>query len=215
VSFGATARPPAPPRTGLLEGSEEVTLETDNGPGATATVATTASPHAPGLVLLAPPGTAYEAELARSFADAGIQAIAVAGDHVTAAVEELKRRGVSTVYVLGVGAGGRAALLHGSRAGVAGVVAIDVDPSGAALEAAREGRLTVPVLALYAGGDDHVDDETVEAFHAALAQAGTLQETVVYDGAPIGFFDGSRPELADACDDAWRRILRFVGVPAL
>jgi dienelactone hydrolase len=213
MRFDPTARPPAPPRTGLLDGTEEVTLET----GDAATVATTTSPHAPGIVLLAAPGAgkAYGTELARSFGDAGVQAIAVEGDHLAAAAEELNRRGVGTVYVLGFGEGGRAALLHGARAGVAGVVAIDVDASGGPLDAARAGQLTAPVLALYGGGDERVDDEAVEAFHAALARAGTLQETVVYDGAPHGFFDASRPELADACNDAWRRILRFVGVPAL
>ena len=216
MGFESTARPPEPPRTGLLDGMEEVTLQT-NGSDVTATVATTTSPHAPGVVLLAAPGAgnAYDKELARAFGEAGVQAIATAGDQVGAAVEELRGRGVTTVFVIGFGEGGHAALLDGARAGAAGVVAIDVDPAGGPLDAARRGQLTGPVLALYGGGEGRVDDETVEAFHAALAEAGTLQETVVYDGVPPGFFDGSRPELADACDDAWRRILRFIGVPAL
>lgn len=198
------ARPPQPPRTGLLDRVEALTLDG----GTEATIATTSSPHAPGIVLI------EGDELAHAFADAGVQAIAVPESAVEAGLDELRRRGTSTIYVLGLGDASGAALLHGRRTGVAGVVAVDADPTGEPLDAARDGQLAAPVLALYAGGDDRVDDEAVEAFHAALAAAGTLQETVVYDGAPRGFFDGSRPELADACDDAWRRILRFVGVPA-
>lgn len=198
------ARPPQPPRTGLLDRVEGLTLDG----GTEATIATTSSPHAPGIVLI------EGDELAHAFADAGVQAIAVPESAVEAGLDELRRRGTSTIYVLGLGDASGAALLHGRRTGVAGVVAVDADPTGEPLDAARDGQLAAPVLALYAGGDDRVDDEAVEAFHAALAAAGTLQETVVYDGAPRGFFDGSRPELADACDDAWRRILRFVGVPA-
>jgi dienelactone hydrolase len=199
------ASPPQPPRTGLLDRVEELTLTG----GADATIATTTSPHAPGVVLIG------NDRLARALADAGVQAVAAPASAVDAGLDELRQRGTSTIYVLGLGAASGAALLHGARTGVAGIVAVDADPTGEPLAAAREGRLTAPVLALYAGGDERVDDETVEAFHAALAAAGTLQEAVVYDGAPRGFFDGSRPELADACDDAWRRILRFVGVPAL
>ena len=37
-------------------------------------------------------------------------------------------------------------------------------------------------------------------------------EIVVYDGAPHSFFDRGFEEHRDACDDAWRRMLRFIAV---
>ena len=36
---------------------------------------------------------------------------------------------------------------------------------------------------------------------------------VIYDGAPHSFFDRTFAEHEAACDDAWRQILGFVGVP--
>ena len=39
-------------------------------------------------------------------------------------------------------------------------------------------------------------------------------ESVVYPGAPHSFFDRHQDEFADASDDAWRRMLSFVGAEA-
>jgi carboxymethylenebutenolidase len=36
-------------------------------------------------------------------------------------------------------------------------------------------------------------------------------EIVIYPGAPHSFFDRTRDEHREACDDAWRRMLAFVG----
>jgi carboxymethylenebutenolidase len=33
---------------------------------------------------------------------------------------------------------------------------------------------------------------------------------VTYDGAPHSFFDRKQEQFADASDDAWARVLRFV-----
>jgi carboxymethylenebutenolidase len=43
------------------------------------------------------------------------------------------------------------------------------------------------------------------------------QEIVIYPDAPHSFFDRRFEEHADACEDAWRRVLRFIraaGTPA-
>jgi carboxymethylenebutenolidase len=139
---------------------------------------------------------------------------------VRAAREELRRRGAAAVYVLGFCFGGRAAFMQGTDAGVAGVVGFYGWParreeggSSPVLEA-REGRFVAPVLALYGGADDRIPDSDVEAFYEALRAAHVLEETVVYDGAPHSFFDRSMSEHAAACDDAWHRVLRFIGVQA-
>ena len=69
------------------------------------------------------------------------------------------------------------------------------------------------MLALYGGADEGIPPEHAEEFAAALDAGGTPQESVVYDGAPHSFFDRSMQEHADACADAWFRVLRFMGVP--
>ena len=73
------------------------------------------------------------------------------------------------------------------------------------MEEARAGKLRAPVVAIYSGETDEA-----EPFAQALAAAGVLQETVIYDGVPAGFFDAGEPE--DACADAWRVVLRFMGI---
>ena len=138
---------------------------------------------------------------------------------VEAAIGELRARGASRVYVAGFCFGGRAAFMQAAREDVAGAIGFYGWPTRAEeggsspLEEARAGRLRAPVLALYGGADEGVSPDDAEAFAAALAEAGVLQESVVYDGAPHSFFDRAMADHADACDDAWFRMLRFMGVP--
>jgi carboxymethylenebutenolidase len=145
--------------------------------------------------------------------DAGIRS------DVRVAAEELRRRGAGVVYVLGFCFGGRAAFMQGSEDGVAGVIGFygwpaRVEEGGSSpIEEARAGRLQAPVLALYGGADDKIPDADIEAFYQALSAAHVLEETVVYEGAPHSFFDRAMSEHAEACEDAWHRVLRFMGVP--
>ena len=67
------------------------------------------------------------------------------------------------------------------------------------------------VLGLFGGSDKGIPVEAVEDFRHTLDKAGVPNEIVVYDGAPHSFFDRSFEEFAEDCDDAWHRILRFVG----
>ena len=107
------------------------------------------------------------------------------------------------VFVVGLGASGPAALLHGEREDVAGVVGIDCVPP---VEAARAGMLRAPVLAVFA----EADEGAAYSFAKALGAHGVLNETVVYDEVERGFFE--RHEQATA--DVWRLLRRFMGVPA-
>ncbi|MER5421308.1 dienelactone hydrolase family protein [Streptosporangium roseum] len=50
----------------------------------------------------------------------------------------------------------------------------------------------------------------VEAFGEALTANGVNHEFVIYPGAPHGFFDAGNGEHAEACADAWRRVLAFL-----
>ncbi|HEX7298327.1 MAG TPA: alpha/beta family hydrolase [Solirubrobacteraceae bacterium] len=250
MCFEPTARPPQPPRRGLLAGSERLTLTAADGNVLAATLATSSAEGAPGVVVL--PDVRglhpyYEA-LAEAFAEAGVHALAIdfygrtagaghrdegfdyashraaardAGlaEDVSAAVAELGGRGASRTYVLGFCFGGRAAFMQAARDDVAGVVGFygwptRVEEGGSSPEReARAGRLTAPVLALYGGADERITEEDAHAFAEALRKAGVDQESVVYDGAPHSFFDRTMAEQAEACEDAWRRVLRFMSVP--
>jgi len=67
-----------------------------------------------------------------------------------------------------------------------------------------------PVLGLFGGADEHILPEHIEAYERVLQQAGVEHEIVSYPGAPHSFFDRSFSEHAEACEDAWRRVLGFL-----
>jgi carboxymethylenebutenolidase len=136
---------------------------------------------------------------------------------VRAAAAELRSAGASGIFVVGFCFGGRAAFMQASQPGVDGVVGFygwptRVEEGGSSpLDEARSGLVRAPVLALYGGADGKIGPQDRDAYDAALAGAGVAHETVVYDGAPHSFFDRRMAEHADACADAWRRVLSFVG----
>src|SRR5205823_2600409 len=66
-----------------------------------------------------------------------------------------------------------------------------------------------PVLGLFGGADPNITRQHVESFRQTLDGAGVRNELVVYDGAPHSFFDRTYDQYQEACQDAWRRILRF------
>lgn len=138
---------------------------------------------------------------------------------VEASCAELVNRGASRVYALGFCFGGRAAFMMARDEHLAGVVgfygwpARAEDGGSSPVEEARAGRLRAPVLALYGGADEKITEADAAAFAEALSGSGVLQESIVYDGAPHSFFDRAMAEHADACEDAWFRMLRFMGVP--
>ena len=51
---------------------------------------------------------------------------------------------------------------------------------------------------------------TSTAYERGLPAAGVEHEIVTYPGAPHSFFDRSFSEHAEACEDAWRRVLGFL-----
>jgi carboxymethylenebutenolidase len=66
------------------------------------------------------------------------------------------------------------------------------------------------VLGIFGGADPHIPAESIAQFDAALAAANIAHELVIYPGAPHSFFDWGQSEYAQAADDAWRRVLRFI-----
>ena len=75
-------------------------------------------------------------------------------------------------------------------------------------------QIEAPILALQAGDDDHITPEDNAAFDEALTAAGVEHEVVTYDGAPHSFFDRRQSEHQAASDDAWARVLAFIGAHA-
>ena len=67
-----------------------------------------------------------------------------------------------------------------------------------------------PVLGLYGGDDAGIPPDQLDAFERGLAGAGVEHEIVIYPGAPHSFFDRRYEEHAEACADAWRRVLAFL-----
>jgi carboxymethylenebutenolidase len=72
-----------------------------------------------------------------------------------------------------------------------------------------------PLLGLFGGADEAIPAEEVEAFDRALDEAGVEHEILTYPGAPHSFFDRKQAEHAQASEDAWRRVLAFLGALAV
>ena len=139
---------------------------------------------------------------------------------VAAAAEWLRMRtGVGKVFTVGFCMGGRHSwLAAASGHGLAGAVGFygrpGVAQDGSPGPAQRAGEMECPVLALQAGDDANITAEDNDAFDKALTEAGVEHEVVTYDGAPHSFFDRKQAEFGDASEDAWSRVLDFVGANA-
>jgi len=76
------------------------------------------------------------------------------------------------------------------------------------IEAAADTRC--PILGLFGGADENITPNHIEAYERGLNDAGVVHEIITYTDAPHSFFDRSFSEHAEACDDAWRRVLGFL-----
>jgi len=66
------------------------------------------------------------------------------------------------------------------------------------------------LLIFYGEKDEGLTKQVRDTFDRALDKAGVKHETIVYPGAPHGFFDRHFDEFADASADAWDRTLAFI-----
>lgn len=186
----------------------------------------------------------YYRELAARFAEAGIDAVAVDYFGRTAAtddrtetfefmphVQETTAEGVAADVAAGAfylrsaegGAvgrvftvgfcfgGGRSWAQSADTPGLDGCIGFYGRPA-VAQESVE--RMTAPLLMLMAGADQNIPPADAEAIAGQVRAHGLRADVHVYDGAPHSFFDRSFAEHRGACDDAWRRILEFVGRPA-
>jgi carboxymethylenebutenolidase len=125
--------------------------------------------------------------------------------------------GASGVFTVGFCFGGRNSFNQAARGhGLAGVIGFygfpeQRDPDDGNAPVLLAARYECPVLGLFGGADKGIPVESVDRFRDALDAAGVANELVVYEGAPHSFFDRTFDQHREACDDAWGRILRFVG----
>ncbi len=133
--------------------------------------------------------------------------------------------GATAVFTVGFCFGGRNSFNQAARGhGLAGVIGFygrvaRRDDSDGDAPVDRAAGFECPVLGLFGGADRSISRADTDAFGRALDEAGVANEIVVYEGAPHSFFDRSFDRFKEACDDSWRRILRFIeanggGAPA-
>jgi carboxymethylenebutenolidase len=140
-------------------------------------------------------------------------------DLAAAATALREASGAERLVVVGFCFGGAQACLAATdpAPGVAGVV------SFYGILDARRGRLVflpspldhahgtrLPLLGIYGGADPLIPAEDVREFDRRLDAAGVPHELVAYPGAPHSFFDRKQEEHAEACADAWSRVLGFI-----
>ena len=147
---------------------------------------------------------------------------------VAAAVAHLRSPdggGATAVFTVGFCFGGRNSFNQAARGhGLAGVIGFygmvaRRDDSDGDAPVDRVSSFECPVLGLFGGDDRAISRGDTDAFGRALEEAGVPNAIVVYEGAPHSFFDRSFDRFKEACDDSWRRILRFIeanggGAPA-
>lgn len=135
---------------------------------------------------------------------------------ITAAVGALQEDGLERVVTLGFCMGGRMAFLSATLglglAGVVGFYGTLVGPwrNDAPEPVALAGSIDAPVLGLFGGADGAIPPDHVEAFQAALTEAGVEHRLVTYPGAPHSFFDRKAAEFSAESDAAWGEVLAFL-----
>lgn len=121
-------------------------------------------------------------------------------------------------YIVGFCRGGTLALHAGAEdLGVTGIIPFYAGLSrpipgshGPTLDQAAHTR--VPVLGLFGGADPGIPASDIAQLEQQLNTAGVAHTLVTYAGAPHSFFDRRYAEHADACTDAWTRILKFMHI---
>ena len=88
-----------------------------------------------------------------------------------------------------------------------GGIAAPQGPGGKASTVSRTSKIGGKILCLFGGQDAMIPGDQVDAIRAALRDAGTRHEVVVYDDADHGFHCDERASFNEAAStDAWERV---------
>ena len=232
------SRPPAPPVVGAVAAHGPIALTATDGTALTAYGATPAEARGTSIVILPDVRGLhpYYRDLAVRFAEAGYETVAldyfdrlvgpgergddfdykplvdqvraedVAAD-VRVAADDLASRGAGPTFTVGFCMGGglswRMSAAVPELAGVIGFYGILRRASDVVDQLER------PLLMLLGSEDKATPPADFDAFTERLDERDVRYEKYVYDGAPHSFFDRSFAEHAEACADAWQRILHF------
>ena len=91
-----------------------------------------------------------------------------------------------------------------------GGIAASEGPGGKQSTVSRTPEIQGRILCLFGGKDLLIPEDQVATIRAALADAGTRHEVVVYDEADHGFFCDQRATFHEAsAADAWERVKRL------
>jgi carboxymethylenebutenolidase len=240
MCFDSDSLPPIPVVSGAAVAHDNLVLTAEDGNEFAAFAAEPDGPSSVGIVVLPDVRGLYRfyEELALRFAEHGYRAIAfdyfgrtagvskrdddfeymphtqqttpatVQAD-VAAAVAYLRDRGSTSIFTVGFCFGGRNSwVAAASGHGLKGAVGF-YGRSGQILDSVP--LIDAPILALQGGADEGIPHEENAEFERVLRENDKEYELVEYEGAPHSFFDRKQEQFADASDDAWRRVLDFVG----
>ena len=134
---------------------------------------------------------------------------------LTAVIDAVK--GWGQVAIVGFCFGGHVAFLGAMLPGITATVVFYgsgigvLTPGGGEASMRRSAEISGRILMFYGLQDDIILNEQADAVEAALARAGVNHEVVRYD-AGHGFFCEARPSFDPvAAENAWTRLLAFIG----
>jgi carboxymethylenebutenolidase len=242
MCYAGNARPPLPPIAGGSTDETDLVLTAGDGNRFGAYAARAAQPTGGGIVVM--PDVRglhpFYKELARRFAESGVDAVAIDYFGRTAGWGDRPddfdfRAHVGQTTPTGVAADVAAALQHLRSApggAVRAVFTVGFCFGGAqswrqsAEQPGLDGaigfygrpanardavpRMRAPLLLLIAGSDAATSPQESEQFDRELTAAGVPHRQVVYPGAPHSFFDRSFAEHRDASENAWLQMLAFI-----
>jgi carboxymethylenebutenolidase len=241
MCYSDDALPPLPPIRGAAADSGDIELTSADGNRFGAYFARAAEPSGAGIVILPDVRGLHEfyKELARRFAEAGVDAVAIDYFGRTAGIGPRDEAFAfrphveqTTPEALDADAAAGAAFLRSEEGGAVGsvfTVGFCFGGSNSWRQSATGpeiagtigfygvparvrdyiSQMKSPLLLLVAGAD-HTPQEEFQKFDQELREAGVPHEMRVYEGAPHSFFDRTYAEHQAACDDAWRRMLDFM-----
>jgi carboxymethylenebutenolidase len=120
------------------------------------------------------------------------------------------------LFTVGFCFGGRLSFNQAAERDLAGVIGFYGRPQGYGSDDADAPVRRAPlyrcqVLGLFGDADELIPVGEVDRFRRTLDEARVQNQIVVYEGAPHSFFDRAFAAHQEACADAWRRMLTFVG----
>jgi carboxymethylenebutenolidase len=147
----------------------------------------------------------------------GLSADIAAGAAHARSIRADRGGAAASLFTIGFCMGGRmsflAATLELGLAGAIGLYGPPVGPGrgGSPAPADLAGHMEGAILGLFAGADQSIPPDAIEAFDAALGRAGVEHRFKTYPNAPHSFFDRKADQYAAESADAWSEVLTFIG----